>query len=489
MTVHPLAPSWLKHPEDANLLLPALWSSGVSRNAAGELSVAGVSARELTSRFGTPLYVLDESDARQRAAHIRSAFTEAFAEIGADVTVYYAGKAFLSSEVARWMTEEGLSLDVASGGELALALAAGVDPARIGFHGNNKSEAEIDRAVSVGVGVVVIDSELEVERVAEAARRHGVVQPVRVRVNSGVQAHTHEYLATARDDQKFGIALTEVPACVARLRSHDSLRFLGLHSHIGSQIFDSTGFVEAIARLMRLHAALLEGGEVSELNIGGGFGIAYTSADVVPALGTLARELAFAVASEAKRLGVPVPNIAIEPGRAIIGPAGLTLYTAGTVKDVEVQTEAGDAVRTYVSVDGGMSDNVRAALYGADYSVRLASRVSKAEPALVRVVGKHCESGDIVVHADYLPGDVRPGDLLAVACTGAYCWSLASNYNYVGRPAVVAVTEGRARVIVRGETEHDLLSRDAGLDGASLKHAGLKHAGLDDSNGNREGAE
>ncbi len=471
MTANPLAPSWLNAPADANALDPALWSSGVARDASGELCVAGVSAAELVSRFGTPLYVIDEADARHRAVHIRDAFADAFAPMGARVTVYYAGKAFLSAEVARWMIAEGLSIDVASGGELALALAAGVPPERMGFHGNNKSEEEIDRAVAVGVGVIVIDSQREVERVAKSASRHGTVQRVRVRANSGVNAHTHEYLATAREDQKFGIALADIPEIVASIRSQESLSFLGMHSHIGSQIFDAGGFLEAVARLMHVHATLVKSGPVPELNIGGGFGIAYTSADDVPLVCELAKEIAAAVDKEAKRWGVDVPTIAIEPGRAIIGPAGLTLYTVGTVKDVEVQSDLSTDVRKYVSVDGGMSDNVRAALYAADYSVRIANRISDAEPALVRVAGKHCESGDIVVRADYLPGDVAVGDVLAVAATGAYCWSLASNYNYLRRPPVVAVTNGSARVIVRGDTEADLLSRDAGLDSVS-PHSG-----------------
>lgn len=475
MTANPLAPSWLEYPDEANTLAPSLWSTGVSRTSDGELCVAGVTATELVSRFGSPLYVLDEADARHRAVHIRESFDEAFAEIGANVTVYYAGKAFLSSEVARWMVAEGLSVDVASGGELALCLAAGVSPERIGFHGNNKSPEEIDRAIAAGVGAIVIDSTIEVERVAEAAARHGVVQSVRVRANSGVNAHTHEYLATAREDQKFGIALTDIPSIVSLIRSHASLNFLGLHSHIGSQIFDAGGFLEAVSRLMAVHAELLKAGAVPELNIGGGFGIAYTSADEVPLVCDLAKEIATSLAHEAKRWGVDVPKIAIEPGRAIIGPAGLTLYTVGTVKDVEVQTDndtaAETAVRKYVSVDGGMSDNIRAALYRADYTVRIANRLSDVSPALVRVAGKHCESGDIVVRADYLPGDVAPGDLLAVASTGAYCWSLASNYNYLVRPAVVAVTEGVARVIVHGETETDLLARDAGLDDAGVSSA------------------
>jgi diaminopimelate decarboxylase len=289
------------------------------------------------------------------------------------------------------------------------------------------------------------------------------VQPVRLRINSGVHASTHEYLATAREDQKFGVPLLEAADVVAAIRSHDALRFLGLHSHIGSQIFESDGFGEAARRLLAVHAELLAGGEVPELNLGGGFGIAYTSADEVTPLPAIAADFARVVTSQCAELGIPVPRVAIEPGRAVIGPSTVTLYEVGTIKDVVVATGSGEAVRRYVSVDGGMSDNVRPALYGADYSVRIANRVSDADPALVRIAGKHCESGDIVVHADYLPGDVATGDLVAVPATGAYCWALASNYNYLGRPAVVAVRDGAARLIVRGETEADLLSRDTGV--------------------------
>jgi diaminopimelate decarboxylase len=289
------------------------------------------------------------------------------------------------------------------------------------------------------------------------------VQAVRLRINSGVHASTHEFLATAREDQKFGIPLADAPDVVAQIRARDSLRFLGLHSHIGSQIFESDGFAEAARRLLAVHAELLAGGDVPELNLGGGFGIAYTSADVVTPIETIAADFARVVSSECAALGITVPVVAIEPGRAIIGPSTVTLYEVGTTKPVEVSTGSTTATRLYVSVDGGMSDNIRPALYGADYSVRLANRVSDAAPALVRIAGKHCESGDIVVHADYLPGDVTLGDLVAVPATGAYCWSLASNYNHLGRPAVVAVRDGKARVIVRRETEEDLLSRDMGV--------------------------
>ena len=463
MTLNPLAPEWLVHPDDANALPTSVWSRTSARTASGELEIGGVTAADIVGEFGTPVYVVDEADARGRADEAHEAFSREFARVGSAAKVYYAGKAFLSTEIARWMTDAGLNIDVCSGGELAVVIAAGISPSRLGFHGNNKSIAEIDRAVATGVGVIVIDSTVEIDRVAEAASRHGVVQAVRLRVNSGVHAHTHEYLATAREDQKFGIALADAADAVAAIRARPTLEFLGLHSHIGSQIFDSDGFAAAASRLLELHARLLADGPVPELNLGGGFGIAYTSVDVALSLGELARRLADIVAAECARLAIPVPIVAVEPGRAIIGPSATTLYTVGTIKDVEVSLERGSAIRKYVSIDGGMSDNVRPALYAADYSVRMANRASDADPALVRIAGKHCESGDIVVHADYLPGDVRPDDLVAVPATGAYCWSLASNYNYLGRPPVVAVRDGQARVIVRGETEADLLSRDAGL--------------------------
>lgn len=456
-----LVPDWLSSPADANELAPALWPASVVRRE-GELQVGGVGVRRLAEEFGTPLYVVDERDARSRAARVRSTFRTAFEKVGARCHIYYAGKAFLSIDVARWMDEAGLRIDVCSGGELAVTLAAGVDPGRLGFHGNNKSVAEIERAVRVGVGAIVIDSLIELERVAAAAREQGRRQPVRLRVVSGVHAHTHEFLATAHEDQKFGIPLAEAAGAVELIRASGSLEFLGLHCHIGSQIFDAGGFEESAARLLEVHATLVEGGPVPELNLGGGFGVAYTTADDPVPLEQTAARVAEVIASECARRGIPVPTIAFEPGRVIIAPTTFTLYTAGTIKPVIVSTDEGTAVRTYVSVDGGMSDNIRPALYGAEYSVRIAGRTSDAPPALVRIAGKHCESGDIVVNADYLPSDVGAGDLLAVPVTGAYCWSLASNYNYLGRPAVVAVRDGAARVMIRRETEADLLARDAG---------------------------
>lgn len=454
-------PAWLVVPEDANALTEAVWPPSARRDDAGMLSLGGVSVAELRERFGTPLYVLDEPEVRARARRVREAFEAATARHGVHARVYYAGKAFLSTEVVRWVTSEGLAVDVATGGELAIALAGDADPTRIGFHGNNKSVAELREAVSRGVGSVIVDSPWEIERLAQIAAELGAVQNVLVRVNSGVHAETHDFLATAHEDQKFGFALADAAAVVARVRELPSLRFIGLHCHIGSQIFGTAGFAESAARLVEVHAALLAGGDVPVLNLGGGFGIAYTSADDPTPIEQLADGIVDAVARECGARGIPVPNLAFEPGRSIVGRAGVTLYEVGTTKPVRVTDEL---TRLYVSVDGGMSDNARPALYGAQYSARIASRVSDAAPALSRVVGRHCESGDIVVDAEYLPGDVAPGDLLAVPATGAYCYSLASNYNAVPRPPVVAVGDGRARVIVRGETIADLLARDVGAD-------------------------
>ncbi|OJX65676.1 MAG: diaminopimelate decarboxylase [Micrococcales bacterium 73-13] len=466
----PLAPAWLRVPEDPNALAAGVWSRNAVRAASGELELAGVPASALAAEFGTPLYVVDEADVRARAAETRAAFDAAMRGIGTTARVYYAGKAFLCTEVVRWIAEAGLGIDVASEGELAVALAGGADPARIGVHGNNKSGRQIARAVEAGVGAIVIDSAIEVERVAAAAARAGRVQPVRLRINSGVHASTHEYLATAREDQKFGVATTDAPGIVAAIRALPGLAFLGLHSHIGSQIFETQGFAEAARRLLALHARLLADGPVPELNLGGGFGIAYTVADDPMPISAIAEGMAAALAEAAADLGVALPAIAVEPGRSIVGPAGTTLYTVGTVKPVTVAVpdgaaadEAATAVRKYVSVDGGMSDNVRPALYGADYSARIASRASGDHPALARVVGMHCESGDVVARDEYLPMDVGPGDLLAVPATGAYGWAMASNYNWVPRPPVVAVRDGAARIIVRGETIDDLLARDPGV--------------------------
>jgi diaminopimelate decarboxylase len=447
------SPAWLVAPQDPNELVPALWARHVRKNEHGVLEVAGVAVTDIAEEFGTPTYVVDEADFRSRARDFMEAFD------GADV--YYAGKAFLSIATARWISEEDLHLDVCSGGELAVALKAGFEPSRIGFHGNNKSVDELTEAVQAGVGRIIVDSMIEIDRLAGIAADHGVRQRVLVRVTAGVEAHTHEYIATAHEDQKFGFSISEGDAfgAVAAILAHPSLELRGLHSHIGSQIFDTSGFEVAARRVLALHVRIANELDVvlPELDLGGGYGIAYTTQDDPAEAKDLAAGMRGIIEHECMAFGVEVPHLSVEPGRAIAGPSTCTLYEVGTVKPVALD---GGASRLYVSVDGGMSDNIRPALYDADYSCTLASRRSAAAPALSRVVGKHCESGDIVVKDEFLPEDIAPGDLIAVPATGAYCRSLANTYNHVPRAAVVAVRDGRARLIVRRETHEDLLRLD-----------------------------
>ncbi|MET3960750.1 diaminopimelate decarboxylase [Marmoricola sp. OAE513] len=447
-------PAWLRDPADVNALLPQLWST-TALKVDGVLEVGGVRLTDLVAEHGSPAYVLDEADFRGRARAFRAAF--------ADYDVYYAGKAFLSTTIARWVIEEGLLLDICSGGELAVAERAGVPAERIGFHGNNKSEAELSRAVELGVGRIIVDSFHEIERLTQITRDLGRTAKVLIRVTAGVEAHTHEYIATAHEDQKFGFSISSGDALAAAeaIAGVESLELLGLHSHIGSQIFDTAGFEVAARRVLALHAQISEevGVVMPEMDLGGGFGIAYTTQDDPSDPSQLAIELTKIVTEEAKARGVEVPRLSIEPGRAIVGPAMCTVYAVGTVKAVEL--DAG-AVRTYVSVDGGMSDNIRTALYDADYSATLASRTSEAPPLLSRVVGMHCEAGDIVVKDEFLPGDLAPGDLIAVPGTGAYCRSMASNYNHALRPPVISVKDGATSVVLRRETVDDLLRLDVG---------------------------
>jgi diaminopimelate decarboxylase len=331
-----LAPDWLLPPADANALAEAVWPASADRDDDGVLWIAGVSASQLRHEFGTPLYVVDEDEVREHARRTLAAFGAAVEPHGVQARVYYAGKAFLCSEVVRWVTDEGLAVDVCSGGELAVALAAGADPARLGFHGNNKSVVELENAVAVGIGSIVIDSTVELDRLATIVERAGATQAVLVRVNSGVHAETHDFLATAHEDQKFGFTLADAPAIVARIRDTPGLDFIGLHCHIGSQIFGTAGFQESAARLVELHAALLEGGGIPVLNLGGGFGIAYTSVDDPTPIEELAVGMVEAVSRECEARSIPMPHLAVEPGRAIVGQAGVTLYEVGTTKPVEV---------------------------------------------------------------------------------------------------------------------------------------------------------
>jgi len=452
---HPAAPQWLTIPEDLNGVDPALWPTGASRDESGCLMIAGHRVADLVEAYASPLYIMDEEDFRRRA--------RGFADHFQGWTVNYAGKAFLCRAVVRWVDEEGLNLDVCSGNELAVALAAGFPPQRIGMHGNNKSIDELESAIDVGVGRIVVDSFDEISRIEAIAAQRRTTVAVLVRVTTGVEAHTHEYIATSHEDQKFGFSIHSGQAMDALQACHDSewIDLKGVHSHIGSQIFDLEGFQVAAHRTMELLAAFRARTSVNleEVNLGGGFGIAYTEHDSPLSPIQLNHGLTRIVKQAITEYDLGPIHLAIEPGRAICGPAGVAVYTVGTIKKVDI----GQGLeRTYIGVDGGMSDNIRTALYHADYSAVLASRTSEAEPMLSRVVGKHCESGDILVHDVYLPADLRIGDLIAVPGAGAYARSMASNYNHALRPAVIAVTSDRAYPIVRRENLQDLLSLDVG---------------------------
>ncbi|MGO1582562.1 MAG: diaminopimelate decarboxylase [Actinomycetaceae bacterium] len=438
------------------------WPRTARRADDGVLTVGGVALTDLAAEHGTPAYVLDLADLRGRATAYARAFATHFdpARGLAGADVYYAGKALLTVGVARLVHEAGLRVDTSTGGELATALRAGVPGHAIGLHGNNKSDAEIAAAIDAGVGRIVVDSLAEIDRVEMIAAERGTSVPVMVRVTTGVHAGGHEFIATAHEDQKFGLSLASGAArkAVDEILGRPALELVGLHSHIGSQVFDLAGF-EAAARAvlaLREEVRLGTGTVLPEVDLGGGYGIRYTGADAVPPTpDDVAAALARVVAEECARLGSPVPRVSVEPGRSVVGPAGLTLYRVGTMKDVELD---GGGVRTYVSVDGGMSDHIRTALYDAEYTAALAGRPGEGPTVPSRVVGKHCESGDVVVRDVALPADTARGDLLAVPATGAYGRSMSSQYNLVPRPPVIGVEDGHARVMVRRETIDDLLA-------------------------------
>ena len=418
--------------------------------------IAGKSAIDLAREFGTPVFILDEEDFKDRAKAFRDAMNNSFQSS----MVYYASKAFTCKQIARWIEELGMGLDVATGGELEVALSVNFPPDRIEVHGNNKSLAEIDRAVQVGVGIIVIDSLWEIPRIASAAKTHNRVQSVMLRLNPGVEAHTIEAIATAHEDVKFGLSIASGMAwdAVKEIAKYPELDFRGVHAHIGSQIFNMDGHRLTIERLLDFMARYRDefNRELPDVDFGGGFGIVYTAEDAPLAIGDSISQIKDAIVEGCAARNLKIPHIAIEPGRSIVGPSMCTIYEIGTTK--MVQLDQGN--RNYISVDGGMSDNIRPALYGAMYEAHLANRVSKATPISSRLVGKHCETGDILIREIDLPSDITPGDLIAVPATGAYNRSMASNYNHVPRPPVVAVRNGEAKVIVRRETYEDLLRLD-----------------------------
>jgi diaminopimelate decarboxylase len=425
------------------------WPLTADRDDSGALTIGGVSVTALARDHQTPLWVVDEDDLRERCRRYVAGFP------GVDVT--YASKAWCTVGLLQLVDEEGLLLDVASGGEMHTALIAGVDPAKLIFHGNNKSAQELDRALEVGVGRIVCDSFDELDRLERLAAARDVVAKVWLRITPGIDAHTHDYVRTGHDDAKFGFTLSLGLADEALLHAVklDHLDVVGIHAHIGSQIFGTDPFIanaevtlDLLARWRDEHGVTL-----TELNLGGGMGIRYTHEDHPVEVARYGKAVLETVAEKCEALDFPRPRLIVEPGRAIVGPSTITLYEIGTVKPLPGLT-------TWVSVDGGMSDNIRPALYDAEHEVALASRRSEAEPRSVTVVGKHCESGDLVREHAPLPGDLAVGDLLAVAATGAYTASMASNYNRLARPAAVLVKDGAVRELVRRETLDDVVRQD-----------------------------
>lgn len=435
-----------------------MWSKN-SSFAGGVLTLSGIPAAQLANDFGTPAFFLDEDAYRSRALAWHHGLLSQFGENAG--TIYYAAKSFICTAVAQWIAEIGIGIDVCTGGELAVALAGGIHPSKIELHGNNKSVAEIERAVSVGVRTIVMDSLFEIERVAAAAKKHGVRQAVLLRLTPGIEAHTHEKISTAHEDVKFGFSIASGAAwkAVERVLQYPELELRGVHCHIGSQIFGYEAHEIATDRLMAFMARYRDslGAELPELDLGGGFGIAYVEGEVTVEPHDVLPQIHAAVEKASASYNLAMPIVSLEPGRNIVGPTMFTLYEVGTVKDVVIDS---GSIRKYVSVDGGMSDNARTALYDAEYAAVIAQRTSTAPLVLTRLVGKHCETGDIIINEIQLPSDIAPGDLVATPATGAYGRSMASNYNHVPRPPVIAVKDGKARVIVRRENEADLLSLD-----------------------------
>ena len=423
----------------------------------GELSIAGCSAEKIVKEFGSPIFVLDEADFYLRTKAWKTALEQSFG----GGQLYYAAKSFICVEVARWLKELKVGLDVCTQGELATALAANFPAADIEFHGNNKSEAEILFAIKSAVGTIVIDSFDELIRVAKIANQEGSIQKVYLRLTPGVDTHTHEFISTAHEDVKFGFSIASGDAQIAidKCMAEKSLNLAGIHCHIGSQIFEVDSFKLAAKRLIAVLAAVRDkySKELPELNIGGGYGIAYTNNETAISPFQVIPAIAQEIKDECAKAKLSIPKISIEPGRAIVGPTTTTIYLVGTTKLVKLED---GSTRKYISVDGGMSDNIRPALYGATYSAFLANRNSGEKITSSRIVGKHCESGDILIPEIELPADIKAGDLLAIPATGAYGRSMASNYNHMPRPSVIAVKDGQGREILRRENEADLLNLD-----------------------------
>ncbi|MEC0108042.1 diaminopimelate decarboxylase [Paenibacillus taichungensis] len=430
-----------------------MYLHGTSKiNAQGHLEIGGVDTTVMKEQFGTPLYVVDEQLVRERCRE----YMEAFRASGLGFQVAYASKAFCVMAMCALAAEEGLSLDVVSDGELFTALQAGFPAERIHFHGNNKTLEEIEMALDAEIGCFVVDNFNELHLLQAVAADKNRKVNILLRVTPGVEAHTHEYISTGQTDSKFGFDIGNGTAFEAiELASKQSnLVLLGVHSHIGSQIFEVEGFQMAVQRVAEFAAAVYERLNVAfkVVNLGGGFGIRYIDGDTPLEVSQYVKAITDAVKNHFAQIGYAVPEIWVEPGRSIVGEAGTTLYTVGTSKDIP-------GVRKYVAVDGGMTDNPRPALYESKYEAVLANRANEAAQETVSVAGKCCESGDMLIWDLDLP-KVQSGDLLAVACTGAYNYSMASNYNRIRRPAVVFVKDGQGDVVVRRETYQDIIQND-----------------------------
>ena len=419
-------------------------------NEKGNLTIGGCDSTELAEEFGTPLYVFDEFSLRSRCAELRAEFSQRYA----DTTVLYAGKAFMNRAMAIILKEEGLGLDVVSGGELSIAHSVDFPMDRVYFHGNNKSAEELRLALQWQVGRIVVDNFHELAMLNEIAGEQGHTPDILLRLSPGIDPHTHKYITTGTIDSKFGFPLVNGEEAIAQAIAAPNLNLVGLHFHIGSLIFEIEPYRQATEIILDLARAMKQkyGFELRELDIGGGFAVQYTLDSPAPPLSAYAGGIASTLTAKCGELKLSLPKLAIEPGRSVAGQAGVALYRVGVVKDIP-------DVRCYVSVDGGMGDNIRHALYGAKHEAVVANKVLEKETAKVTIAGRFCESGDILIRDINLP-PVAAGDVLAVADCGAYCLPLASNYNASLKPAVVLVKEGKARLIRRRETFEDLTRCD-----------------------------
>jgi len=428
----------------------SLFPKTAAVNSKNHLLLGGCDSVALAAEFGTPLYVFDEATLRGRCAE----YGEEFARRYPDTLVIYACKAFINRALAQIFKEEGLGLDVVSGGELAIAKSVGFPMERVYFHGNNKSRRELEQAIEWGVGRIVVDNFLELSLLDEVAKEAGVSQEGLLRLSPGVDPHTHAHITTGVIESKFGFPMAEAEQALARTMSSSYFELIGFHFHIGSQIFELESYREAMEIVLRFAAEMRSkySFNFEEFSPGGGLAISYTEDSPAPTIAEFAEVISSTLLEKSRDLGLEPPRLVVEPGRSIVGQAGVALYTVGATKEIP-------SLRKYVSVDGGMADNIRPALYGARYEAVVANKVEEEDLERVTIAGKFCESGDILIEDIDLP-TVAPDDIIAIPCCGAYCLSMASNYNASLKPAIVLVKDGQARLIRRRESYEDLMSHD-----------------------------